>query len=129
MTERTLYHFTCGHSRDQIGDTGKILPGSMLTDTDAAWPARFVWLTDMARPDRNALGLTSHTLRCDRTEHRYRVTDPTAVVPWHTVARLLTREQRDQLEAEPGARPMHWFVAVCGIAVVYDPLLSPIRAG
>lgn len=121
-----LFHFTCDHGRQQIGDTGTLLPASKLTDKQAPWPARYVWLTDMARPDRNALGLTSHTLNCDRIEHRYRVTDPTGVVPWHRVARLLSREQRDLLEAEPGARPMHWFVALRGIPVVYDPV--PARA-
>jgi hypothetical protein len=118
----TLYHYTCGHSAADIDAAGKVLPGFVLTERATYWPSRFAWFTDMSTPERDALGLTMHSIICDRTEHRYRVTDPTEVMPWHVVARSVPRDQREALESASGARPMHWFVAVCGVSVVRDPL-------
>jgi hypothetical protein len=116
----TLYHYTCDHGHTMLG-TGQavLIPGSKQTDKQMPWTAQFVWLTDLDRPVRDALGLTSKILACDRTVHRYRVTNPEQVVRWVTVARGYPR---GEIEAEPDARPMHWWVSRNPVAAVYDPL-------
>ena len=73
-------------------------------------------------PLREALGLTMNQIDCDRTAHRYRVTDDSAVLPWTAVARSMPREQREDLELAPGARPRHWYVATVSVQVTYDPV-------
>lgn len=123
----TFYHYTCDHGRQSIGASGELLPAFMLTDKKIPWTGFVVWLTDLERPERDALGLTSNFISCDRTAHRYRVTDSREVMRWSLYARLLTREQREVVEATPGAMPAHWFVSVAGVPAVYDPL--PSRVG
>lgn len=117
-----LYHYTCDHGHQAIGAAGSILPGARLTDRPTPWPARFVWLTDLERPLRQALGLTSYVLSCDRTRFRYRATDTSMVAPWWAVARHLPREVREELEGAVGARPAHWYVSAEPVPVVFDPL-------
>lgn len=116
-----LYHYTCDHGRQRLGDTGEVLPGAMLADGAIYWTALFAWFTDMTKPDRDGLGLTSHLVRCDRTAHRYRVTGG-VVTEWCKVARALPREYREAIENAPGSRPRHWFVADEPVPVVYDPI-------
>jgi len=118
----TYFHFTCDHGHDGIGGTGTLLPGHFLTKREVPWTGRLVWLTDLAAPDRDALGLTSRILSCDRTRHRYRVTDETEVLPWVQVARTVPHDIREQIEGEPGSRPMHWYVSPVGVPAVYDPV-------
>jgi len=66
-----------------LGRAGQLVPGSTLVrDRDLPWPSRFLWLTDMATPDRDALGLTMKVLDCDRTRYRYRATNNGGVVAW-----------------------------------------------
>lgn len=115
-----LYHYTCAHQAAGIDRTGEVLPLVLLLPRRRAlpWVATVAWFTDLARPDRHGLGLTSHTLRCDRTERRYRVTDASNVVPYARWARHAAREDREELEGVPGARPAHWYVADCGVPVV-----------
>lgn len=118
----TLWHYTCEHGREELGDGGLLLPAVELTSSrPVPWTAYVVWLTDLTPPDRDALGLTSRLLTCDRTAHRYRVTDEANVVPWHVLARTLTREMRDELEAARGARPAHWYISAVPVPALYDP--------
>jgi hypothetical protein len=127
-----LWHFTCDHGHLGIGDKGLLLPGRMLANPDtrwpfSAWPSALVWATDLAKPNRDALGLTSHMLRCDRTAHRYRI-DPTLLLPWidvrHDVMRKLGMATVEELEATPGSRPMHWWVGFSPVMADYDPLVT-----
>lgn len=115
-----LYHFTCEHGRSALGDAGALIPACELTGKWMPWPGRYVWLTDLVVPMRGALGLTQRITLCDRTAHRYRVTDTTGVVPWHVAARGEPR--RWELEDNPDTRPMHWFVSLAHVPVEYDPL-------
>lgn len=109
----TLWHFTCDDGHKQITDTLRPNRG-------------IVWLTDLNMPIRDALGLTSHMLGCDRAAHRYRVTDDSACVKWvdSRLRHLIgpAREHTLELESAPGARPMHWWVAEVPVPVVYDPI-------
>lgn len=121
--EHPLYHYTCSHGYEALGDgLCTLLPMAQQRECDPRlWPALFVWATDLRTPNREGLGLTSRTLRCDRTTHRYRVTEGPDIERWVDSARHLTREVRDQLEAEPGAMPMHWWFSSQAITAVYDP--------
>lgn len=118
----TLYHYTCDHGRAAIGERGSLVPAAELTTRPTPWQADYVWLTDLATPMREALGLTNYIISCDRTVHRYRVTDGDYVLPWHIAARGESRERRDELEGGLGVRPMHWFVSLSHVLVVYDPI-------
>lgn len=125
----TLYHYTCSHSRAELGDYGTLLPTADRADISHlginAWPAFFVWLTDRPEPDADALGLTRNYIACDRTEHRYRVTDASTTVPWldHLQAEPQYASVAMLLES-PGADPSAWWVSKMPVPVAYDPLPS-----
>lgn len=129
MADTLLWHWTCEHSRDRIGDTGTLLPAAtlaperfrVLEGLPWVWQARFVWLTDLPYPDRLALGLTSHMLTCDRMAHRYRVTDPSQCHRWTKVRRPFAADASRNLEV-PGTLPRHWWVSTEPVPVEYDPL-------
>lgn len=114
----TLYHFTCSHAAPGIETAGVIRPSLQPQLGLDPWP-RLVWLTDMETPDRAALGLTSVTLKCDRTEHRFRATDTSGVVrfaewqrgrvPFAAFAALVI-----------GHEPARWWVAEVAVPAVRD---------
>lgn len=107
----TLYHYTCGDGHAAIGDRGYLNPGE----------DGFIWLTDLDAPVVEALGLTRHYIKCDRTQHRYRVVDTFECQPWMVVRGhfpLLAKA----LEGTRGAMPRHWWVAVGPLEAVYDPV-------
>jgi hypothetical protein len=101
-----LYHYTCDHGYDQISRSDWWLEANPL----AVFP--LIWLTDLDQPDRDALGLTSHILDCDRTEHRLTVQNDGHVYHWTQWCRLkaIPRHQRDAIELADGAQPMRWWV-------------------
>jgi hypothetical protein len=124
----TLYHYTCEHTRAAIGASGHLMPMRMHAPQaverippEYPWLADTVWLTDLAEPDRGALGLTSFTLSCDRTAVRYVADNPPAV-PFHDWSRGLARDVRKAMlrglvYTEPEARPASWWVATEPVAV------------
>lgn len=77
-----------------------------------------LWLTDLPKPDRAILGLTSHTLLCDRTEYRFTVEEGAMLrwVDWCRTNRV-PRVLRDSLEG-PGTKPLHWWVATEPVTAV-----------
>lgn len=117
---RALYHFTCDHGRRGIN--GTVIPATFQDQRFIGTPGEYAWFTDLAIPIRDALGLTSTTLSCDRTKHRYRVLESSAIHPWTEARR--TYSWGADLERAPGARPMHWFVATEAVSVVYDPIVA-----
>lgn len=124
-----LYHYTCDHGRTQLGNAGVLLPAVAQRPDHGdrinlfPWQGWLVWMTDLDRPIREALGLTSVHLRCDRTAHRYRVTSLEHVMPWGRYAHdhKVPREVRDEIEQAPG-RPAHWWVSLEPVPAVYDPV-------
>ena len=111
-----LYHYTCRDRAALIVVDGYTLrPG----------PDGVLWLTDLDHPFREALGLTSHTLTCDRTERRFVVEVPDEQFAEGRVARYvdLKRERHPLtlrgLDLADGAMPMHWWVSLdpqpCGV--------------
>jgi len=116
----TLWHYTCDHGRAALGESGRVIPAHRITDRATAPTGRYAWFTDLGTPVREALGLTMNLTTCDRTAHRYRVTDEASVVPWMEVRRDFPADWREGLEGIPGARPRHWWVAVGPVPVVLD---------
>lgn len=106
-----LFHFTCQHAADRI--EGLLLPHPQPLIGDTA----LVWLTDLDEPDREGLGLTSMTLACDRTQIRYRVTDPTPVEPWIGSTTQASVAPPIQALLHRYSRPEHWFISRQPVAV------------
>lgn len=130
-----LFHYTCGHGRKGLGDMGLVKPYTLLVkdtlttsdlglDPILQWLQQRVWFTDMATPNRDALGLTMNYTRCDRTKWRYRLTVPPAeagLEAWMEARDHVPATIRDLLERSPGARPRHWWVAHNReVPVIYD---------
>ena len=101
----TLYHYTCHHSVKGITRRGMIRPTPHPLIPDH----RIVWLTDMATPDRDALGLTSDYLACDRLAFRYLV-DAEDAEPWATFAARASVPFLSRAYLETGRAPDRWFV-------------------
>ncbi len=107
-----LYHYTCSHAAPLIARDRWLKTNPQIV-LGGVW---LVWMTDLDQPDRSALGLTSHTLKCDRTEHRAAVV--TEAERWSRYARTLPLQQRRALELAPGARPMHWWVSETPVPIL-----------
>lgn len=129
-----LYHYTCQHGRDAIGDEGMLMPMRDHAPEQAAsvradwrWLTEVVWLTDMAEPiPREALGLTSLAIACDRSAYRYRAYPDNAerFTDWtRRVTDAATRRHilEGLVYAEPGARPAHWFISATPVPVRIAP--------
>lgn len=108
----TLYHYTCLHSHQTIGEEGVLKPGA----------DGYVWLTDMERPIAKALGLTMNYITCDRTEYRYQVAPTADVIHWMDIRSSLNQELVWALELSEGAMPRHWFLSPEPIAATYNPI-------
>lgn len=119
-----LYHYTCDHGHAALGPQATLRPAIEMIGPfrDAPWTAQFVWLTDLDRPHRLGLGLTSEILNCDRTSHRYRVVDDELCTSWVRYAERLDPSTRAQIEDVDGAMPKHWWVSPYPVPVVYDPV-------
>lgn len=94
-----LWHYTCEHGSRGINAERCIRPGI----------GGYVWLTDLppsTRRLRKALGLTSHTLACDRMAHAFTV-DVEDPIPFK-VLDLSPNMVRGLVL--PGARPANWYV-------------------
>lgn len=122
----TLYHFTCVHSRDGIVASGLVTPMSFRHPDKwerlPEWmrPVFAVsWFTDLDVPMRDQLGLTMDTIKCDRTEVRFRVTDDLAVQRWTRYRRRVPRQAVAMLEGWR-AMPAHWYVSELPVPVVLD---------
>jgi hypothetical protein len=119
VTLPTLWHFTCDHAARRIGDRGDLVSALVLVpDKPLPWWSAYVWLTDLAHPPREALGLTSRMLSCDRLAHRYRVLDASGAYPWVAVRRNVPERLRAPLELQAGVRLVHWWVALGPVPVV-----------
>jgi hypothetical protein len=100
-----LYHYTCKHSIEQIEKDGYLKPHLGL-----------VWATDLFPPVREALGLTSHLLKCDRMEAAYTL-DSSNMMRWMDFRKHLPGWYRERLESADGAMPVHWWVSTRKVPV------------
>lgn len=133
MTQGTppLWHYTCDHGRLGLGDIGTLLPPAYLTTRNldhlphaTRVLLELTWATDLDHPWPNALGLTRHTIHCDRTAHRYRVRAPGLFVPYLDARANYPAAMRRALETADGAMPRHWWVSDVPAPVQYDPTPS-----
>lgn len=126
-----LYHYSCDHGARGIERTRLVVPISYilsaqkLTLAPLGWLA---WFTDLDAPIPAVLGLTSSQLGCDRTTHRFRVTDPAPVVPWLDHPASRTRLGR-ALMTTPGGMPRHWFVSEAPVPVEAAPRRPTMTTG
>jgi hypothetical protein len=119
-----LYHYSCSHVAAAIARSGVLKPGTAWRHYDARllthgepmsglWRApAVIWLTDLATPDPEALGLTSRTLDCDRTEYRYTVQRADDMMPWLQFAEWHRANSAWLRVLHDGRQPDRWFVAV-----------------
>jgi hypothetical protein len=105
-----LFHYCCEHSAPGIEAAGKLIPSGIHKSM------QLVWLTDLPHPDRDALGLTSQILACDRTQYRITV-DTDDAAHWFKYRREVPAEIRDGLELAPGVQPGNWYVSATPIPV------------
>ena len=110
-----VYHYTCRHTAKRIGRRGVLVP----TPQPFLGGVELVWLTDLADPDREGLGLTSNMIACDRTEVRYRVLDASTVQAWRTYKLRLDRSHVSALEF--GHRHGSWYVSTAPVPVELAP--------
>jgi len=117
----TLWHYTCKHAAARIRRKGIVLPGRLLVPENAyMWPVS--WWTTMDEPDREALGLTSIALSCDRTEYRFQPRKGELVVPYLSVAddpRLAASLIPARLITALGD-PEVWWVSFYAVRVIED---------
>lgn len=127
----SLYHYTCAHTYQTLGFGGEVSPlrfwnydAAARLPKDFEWMADLVWFTDLTPPIPEALGLTRRLLSCDRTEHRYRVSNGYGILPWVHVARHSGASRAQLEDLHNGAvLPAHWFVARKPVHVVHDPIV------
>lgn len=111
----TLYHYTCAHGAKGITRRGMIRPAP-----HPLLPGyRIVWLTDMATPDRNGLGLTSEYLACDRLAFRY-VVEAEDAESWNAFTARVAVPLAVRLYLEEGRLVDRWFVLERSVLGVLD---------
>jgi hypothetical protein len=104
-----LWHYTCLDGLVAILASGNVL----RPNQHPFLPRPLVWLTDQADPDREALGLTSTVLSCDRLAAVVYVTDLHDVAWWPDYRQQLRPRPRarDIRDLEHGRRPSSWWVS------------------
>ena len=109
MTE--LYHLTCRHRAAEIIADGLIVKPHPQPVFGILAKGDLAWFTHVPNARNVALGLTSHTLMCDRTERRFRVLEPEKLFRWNDIRAVLPQEGVLALESAHGTRPEWWWVA------------------
>lgn len=109
-----LYHWTClDHGSPAIMASGFVEPRvHPMLDFKLSWWTHIPWAS------RDALGLSSHQLVCDRMSQQFVAdVDPHEVAAWTEFRRGFMARYPErasglrQLEAAPGAKPSYWWVA------------------
>ena len=108
VLDRELYHYTCKHGALHIErERFTLVPTwQPLLRTFASWA------THLQRPQAAALGLTRHTLACDRTEYRFRVLEPDAFEWWPSWWRHRVDPRIASELGHPPARDALWYIAL-----------------
>jgi hypothetical protein len=112
---RVLWHFTCEHGYEGLGERGMLglNPHPLLPQL-----GQLAWLTDDPAPARDAVGLTSSLLSCDRMTYRYRVDVTSRCIPWSSVRHLVSLGVL--LDLESFGAPETWWISRHPIPVVLD---------
>lgn len=111
-----LWHFTCGdHGHARIGARGVLRP-NLHPLIRALGP--IVWLTDDPDPTRDAVGLTSSMISCDRLQYRYRALGASVCTPWRAFRHRVSPAVLTDLESF--GEPDSWWVCFRPLRVVLD---------
>lgn len=105
-----LYHRTCVHRVGQIITDTRNGTGTLFPHRQPLLGVKAIWLTHLPWAPRESLGLTSHTLDCDRMQFLLEVIDPHAVTMWASVRDAFEEDAVHQLEAAKGTRPDYWWI-------------------
>ncbi|MGW5741549.1 hypothetical protein [Amycolatopsis sp. NPDC003861] len=120
---RAYYHYTCEHRARGIEQSGVL-----RLNRHPLLGARLVWLTDLAMPDRWALGLTSNWITCDRTLIRVSVQSTATIVSWRGWA-LVHKVPRALIDVlEENTRPERWWVSEAPLRIGDISQTAPRRA-
>ena len=124
-----LFHYTCDHGDDAITAAGGMLAPNPNYNLPGA--PRLLWCTPEPTADADALGLTSHTLSCDRTRYRWRLDDPNPAVPWVQWLREQPRDVRRAARHRLPGSPLLWWVSLTPVHATRSPILTAelTRAG
>lgn len=112
MTTPTLWHYTCDHGLLKIGARGWLKPGA------DSW----LWLTDLDVPHRDALGLSSVLIECDRTAHRYRVEPGHDAHPFVRMQHAFDPVRWQALLDVPGGLVRHWYVSAVPVRATLEDI-------
>lgn len=136
-----LWHFTCSHTFDAMGRWGVLRPLVDLAPPELLEPlddiarvmASFVWLTSNPKPTRRELNLDNPAYKCDRMEHRYRVSRKSGhtCIPWESVSHQWPPHLVATLR-KPPLKPDAWWISPHPVPVVHDPSktnLITVRSG
>jgi hypothetical protein len=123
VSSRRLWHFTCTHGWNGLGLRGVARPNLHLM-IPALGPV--VWLTDDPDPERDAVGLTSSMLDCDRLQFRYRALGASKCVPWSSVRSLVPPAVLRDLESF--GKPESWWISREPLRVVLDDDRAKVAA-
>ena len=121
-TPSELYHFTClDHGLAGIESAGELRPNE-----HPMIGFRLIWLTSDPDPVRDAVGLTSTFLTCDRTAARCTVTDTAHCLKWHgsNYRRLVHPANLAALEDPRWTRPDTWWISTRTLAVASVEVLE-----
>jgi hypothetical protein len=129
MSTPVLWHFTCEHGREAIGEASMVLPIAMF-DPKAArllpwWfepMAGISWWTDQADGQGSVVTSKPTEAGCERWQYRYRALDVERAIPYGRWARALEPRVRFVLETTPGAMPGTWWVAENAMPARLDPV-------
>ena len=112
-----LYHFTCKHSKRQIGTSNCLLIPMIR---HPLLGCKVTWLTTEAQPDPETTGLTRNHIECDRMAFRYIVTDLTDCHPWLGSMERAASRQRAVEDLESYGDPEHWWITDKPIHARFD---------
>jgi len=113
----TLYHFTCRHSKSDIG-TSNCLLRPMIRHPLLG--CKVLWLTTEASPDRLSTGLTMDRINCDRMEYRYVVTDLANCHPWLGSPERGAVSPKVLADIESLGDPDHWWITDRPVRAKFD---------
>jgi hypothetical protein len=113
-----LYHFTCKHSKADIGTSNCLLIPQIRHPTLGC---KVIWLTTEAVPDPETTGLTTYIQKCDRMAYRYVVVaDLEPCRPWLTSLERAAAPPRAVRDLEDGGDPEHWWITDKPIRASFD---------
>jgi hypothetical protein len=110
-----LWHFTCEHGFAGLRQLGVLRPNRHPL---APGLEPLIWLTDDPDPERDAVGLTSSHLTCDRLTYRYRALSASRCVPWSAVRHRVDKAVLADLESF--GQPETWWISSEPLRAILD---------